>query len=154
MNYILTRLRLQDHVRKTLCRMCRVELVKDIGPHFVDEHGDPDTLPSHLFDPKTDYCQPCPHLTAPLDEQTAWVPTFLLRFRKTIPTGDSELSNALRALSDYDVLVLLHDGPFKSAQSSWKRQQNTDSDIEEMRAKARRYSRADRVSVCSCRQTM
>lgn len=148
---MLTCLRPQDHARQTMCRIVRVDKINNMGPHFVDEHGNPDTLPAHAYDPITDYCQPYPHLTAALTRQTAWIPTYILRFIKTIPNNQSEVSRELLQLSEYDIVVLLYDGPFKSAQSSWIKKQKTDMEVKEMCTNSRRYARADRVSVCSCR---
>ena len=129
--------------------MCRVDQAKDIGPHFEDEHGEPDTLPVQFRDPVTGYCQPYPHLGKPLTKQTAWVPTYVLRFRKTIPSDNGDVSKALHAMSDLEIVTLLHDGPFKSAQNEWTRAKRTKDEIKEMQDNARRHSRADRVSVCS-----
>lgn len=128
--------------------MLGISIAKEVGPHFEDENKKPITLPDHARDPKTGYCRPYPHLTQALTKQMEWVPTYINRFQKTIPEGKSELSLALKDLSDFQIVVLLHDGPFKSAQNAWKQKAKTDAQIAEMQEEARRGIRAERVSVC------
>ncbi|QRV94933.1 hypothetical protein RhiJN_22951 [Ceratobasidium sp. AG-Ba] len=111
---------IKEHVRVTWYRMLGITSAKGVRPHFEDDFSEPDTLPAKFLDPETNYCQPFPHWSASLTKQTAWVPTYLLRFRSTIPNNESELSNMLRALSDEQILILLHDGPFKTAQTTWR----------------------------------
>jgi hypothetical protein len=82
---------------------------KSVRPYFEDEHGEPDTLPAQFVDPDTNYCQPYPHWKASLTKQVAWVPTYILRFRSTVPKDRSELSSVLHGLSDEQIVVLLHD---------------------------------------------
>ncbi|KAF8594940.1 hypothetical protein BDV93DRAFT_564924 [Ceratobasidium sp. AG-I] len=136
---------LRAHTRDTWYGMLRIAAAKDVGPYFEDANKQPDTLPAQFRD-KTGYCQPYPHLRAPLTKQMIWVPTFMLRFKKTISVGDSEVSKALRDMSDYQIVVLLHDGPFKTAQNEWRRQKLTVAQLDEMRAEARRKMRADRTA--------
>ncbi|KAG9093099.1 hypothetical protein FRC06_011673 [Ceratobasidium sp. 370] len=64
--------------------------------------------------------------------------------QSTITNDRSELSNVLRNLSDEQIIVLLNDGPFKSAQAAWRDLRKTDVEIEVMRSNARRYQRCDR----------
>lgn len=126
--------------------MLGITASKEIRPYFEDEYGEPDTLPTQFVDPDTRYCRPYPHWKCPLTKQVAWVPTFLLRVRSTIPKDDSDVSNMLRNLSDEQIVTLLNDGPFKSAQTAWRDMKRTDVEIEAMRSSARRYQRVDRVS--------
>jgi hypothetical protein len=119
---------------------------RDIRPPFEDEFGEPDTLPAQFVDPDTHYCQPYPHWKWPLTKQVAWIPTYVLRFKTTIPKDQSDLSAVLRNLSDEHIIILLNDGPFKSAQAAWRDLKKSDADIEIMRSSARRYQPVDRVS--------
>lgn len=125
--------------------MLNIQAAKSIRPYFEDEYGEPDTLPEQFIDPETKYCQPYPHWKAPLTKQAAWVPTYILRFRSTISNDQSDLSILLRNLSDEQIIVLLSDGPFKSAQTAWRDLKKTDQELEAMRSNARRYQRAERV---------
>jgi hypothetical protein len=125
--------------------MLGITAAKSIRPYFEDEHGEPDTLPGQFIDPDTNYCQPYPHWKASLIKQLAWIPTYILRFRSTIPNDRSDLSNMLRGLSDEQIVILLHDGPFKSAQTAWRDMRKTDTELETMRAEARRYRRTDKA---------
>ncbi|KAG9084987.1 hypothetical protein FS749_004775 [Ceratobasidium sp. UAMH 11750] len=135
---------LKEHARNTFYRMLGISAAKSIRPYFEDDLGEPDTLPTQFVDPATKYCQPYPHWKAPLTKQVSWIPTFLLRFRSTIPNDQSDRSVLLHSLSDEQIIILLHDGPFKSAQTAWREMKKTDEEVEAMRASARRYQRADR----------
>lgn len=125
--------------------MLGISAAKAIQPYFEDEHNEPDTLPTQFIDPETKYCQPYPHWKASLTKQVAWIPTYILRFRSTIPNNRSELSTLLKSLSDEQIVVLLNDGPFKTAQTVWRDMKKTDEELEIMRANARKYQRTDRV---------
>ncbi|KAG8697373.1 hypothetical protein FRC08_006568 [Ceratobasidium sp. 394] len=138
---------LKEHARTTFYRMLGISAAKAIHPYFENQYGEPDTLPARFIDPETNYCQPYPHWKAPLSKQVAWVPTFLLRFRSTIPHDGSELSALLRNLSDEQIIILLNDGPFKSAQTAWRDMKKTDEELEAMRSNARRYHRAERKAI-------
>lgn len=126
--------------------MLGITAAKSIRPYFEDEHGEPDTLPSQFVD-DSNYCQPYPHWKVSLIKQVAWVPTYVLRFRSTIPNDGSQLSNLLHGLTDEQIVVLLNDGPFKSAQTAWREMKKTDTELEAMRAEARRYRRTDKVAI-------
>ncbi|KAF8598962.1 hypothetical protein BDV93DRAFT_560861 [Ceratobasidium sp. AG-I] len=137
----------KEHARNTFYRMLGITVASDIRPYFEDEYGEPDTLPTQFTDPDTKYCRPYPHWKTPLIKQTAWVPTYILRFKTTIPNDLSELSTMLRSLSDEQILILLNDGPFKSACAAWRNAKKTDLEIEAMRSSARRYQRCDRKAI-------
>ncbi|KAF8604848.1 hypothetical protein BDV93DRAFT_555276 [Ceratobasidium sp. AG-I] len=134
----------KEHARNSFYRMLGIAAASDIRPYFEDSYGEPDTLPSQFVDPDTNYCRPYPHWKTSLAKQPAWVPTYILRFRSTIPNDQSKLSTMLRGLSDEQILVLLNDGPFKSACTAWRNMKKTDTDIEAMRSSARKYQRCDR----------
>lgn len=125
--------------------MLGIQAAKEIRPYFEDRYGEPDTLPEQFIDPETGYCQPYPHWKAQLIKQVAWIPTYVLRFRSTILNDQSELSNRLRSLSDEQIIILLSDGPFKSAQTAWRDMKKSDDELEVMRSCARRYQRVERV---------
>ncbi|KAG8750948.1 hypothetical protein FRC12_012684 [Ceratobasidium sp. 428] len=124
--------------------MLKISAAKEIKPYFEDEYGDPDTLPAQFVDPDTNYCMPYPHWKAPLTKQVAWIPTFIQRFRATIPNDSSELSTILRDLSDEQIVILLNDGPFRTAQSAWRDLKKSDEEIEGMRKYSRKYQRTER----------
>lgn len=126
--------------------MLAITVSREIRPYFEDEYGEPDTLPVQFIDPDTRYCRPYPHWKYPLTKQVAWIPTYILRFKSTIPKDGSDLANVLRNLLDEQIVILLNDGPFKSAQAAWRDMKKTDADVETMRSSARRYQRVDRVS--------
>ncbi|KAG8727999.1 hypothetical protein FRC10_005421, partial [Ceratobasidium sp. 414] len=134
----------KEHARSTFYRMLGIAAAREIRPFFEDDYGEPDTLPVQFVDPDTGYCRPYPHWKMPLTKQVVWIPTYVVRFRSTIPHDRSELSNVLRALSDEQIVILLNDGPFKSAQAAWRDFKKTDTEIEAMRSNARRYQRCDR----------
>ncbi|KAG8727991.1 hypothetical protein FRC10_005422 [Ceratobasidium sp. 414] len=133
----------KEHIRNTFYRMLGIAASREICPFFEDEYGEPDTLPSQFVDPDTNYCRPYPHWKSPLTKQVAWIPTFLLRFKSTIPKDRSDLPNALWNLSDEQIITLLNDGPFKPAQAVWRDMKKTDADIEAMQSSARRYQQVD-----------
>ncbi|KAG9092551.1 hypothetical protein FS749_015622 [Ceratobasidium sp. UAMH 11750] len=135
---------LKEHARTTFYRMLGITAAKAIQPYFEDDFGDPDTLPAQFMDPDTKYCQPYPHWKAPLTKQTAWIPTYILRFRSTIPSDRSELSTLLKSLSEEQIVILLNDGPFKTAQTVWRDMKKSDEELEVMRKNSRRYQRAER----------
>jgi hypothetical protein len=126
--------------------MLSIAAAREIRPPFEDEYGEPDTLPAQFVDPDSGYCRPYPHWKSGLTRQVIWVPTFILRFKATIPNDQSELSITLRGLSDEQIVILLNDGPFKSGQAAWRDMKKTDSEIDTMRSNSRRYQRVDRVS--------
>ncbi|KAB5589706.1 hypothetical protein CTheo_6843 [Ceratobasidium theobromae] len=138
---------LKEHARNTWYRMLGIQAAKEVRPYFEDQYGEPDTLPEQFMDSETKYCQPYPHWKAPLTKQVVWVPTFLLRFRSTIPNDSSELSTCLRGLTDEQIIILLVDGPFKSAQTAWRNLKKTDEELEVMQANARRYQQAERKAI-------
>lgn len=135
----------QEHARNTFYRMLGIAAASEIRPYFEDSYGEPDTLPTQFVDPDTKYCRPYPHWKSSLAKQIAWIPTYILRFRTTTPNDQSELSNVLRNLSDEQILILLNDGPFKSACTAWRNAKKTNLEIEVMRSSARRYQRCDKV---------
>ncbi|KAF8594224.1 hypothetical protein BDV93DRAFT_515951 [Ceratobasidium sp. AG-I] len=119
----------KEHARTTFYRMLGITAAREVRPYFEDEYGEPDTLPAQFVDPDSGYCQPYPHWKAPLTKQAAWVPTFILRFKSTIPNGQSELSNVLQGLSDELITTLLHDGPFKLATTAWRDAKKSDAEV-------------------------
>jgi hypothetical protein len=123
---------------------------KSVCPYFEDEHGEPDTLPAQFINPETGYCQPFLHWQVLLTKQVAWVPTYIMHFRSTVLNDDSDLAKRLWALNDEQIIILLHDGPFKSAQTAWCDLKKSDEDLKQMWVQARRYARVEKVSTCLC----
>ncbi|KAG9085536.1 hypothetical protein FRC07_013350, partial [Ceratobasidium sp. 392] len=141
----------KEHARVTFYRMLDIKSSREVRPWFEDSYGDPDTLPAQFADPDTKYVRPYPHWKLPLTKQVIWVPTYILRFRATIPNDESELSKHLRGLSDEVIVTLLNDGPFKSGSTGWRDGKKTDLEIEELRSHARRYQRGGRKSIVRAR---
>ncbi|KAF8604449.1 hypothetical protein BDV93DRAFT_507761 [Ceratobasidium sp. AG-I] len=134
-------------VQETPGHMTPTTAAKEIGSHFTDKNNKPDTLPVQFVDPVTGYCQPYPHWRAALNKQLSWIPTYILCFRKTISADNTEGSQILCCLTNKQIVMLLHDGPFKSAQTKWRDSQKTAMEIAEMQALARRHARAYWTSV-------
>ncbi|KAG8709885.1 hypothetical protein FRC11_005135 [Ceratobasidium sp. 423] len=134
----------KEHARVAFYHMQKITAARLIRPYFEDEHGEPDTLPAFALDPTTGYCQPYPHWKAPFTKQVPWIPTYIKRFRATIPKDNSDLSQILRDLTDEQIVILLHDGPWRTAVLKWSEMRKTPEEIEGMRSQARRYKRIER----------
>ncbi|QRV93058.1 hypothetical protein RhiJN_21076 [Ceratobasidium sp. AG-Ba] len=142
----------KDHIRTQFYQMIHVRSAKEIRPYFEDQFGKPDTLPSQFADPKTGYIDPCPYWPGTLAAQLEWIPTFLFRVRATIPSDQSDLSATLRKLSDEQILIYLHDGVFKTCQTTWRDARKTPEEIEAGRSIARQYQRRERKGAARGRQ--
>lgn len=123
-----------------------IKQAKDISPPFYDKTGAPDVFPYFAVDPETGYCQPYPDWTSPLTSQPEWVPTYLERFRKTIPNNASTLSKVLRGLSDEEVIASMHDAPFSTARNSRRQTAKSGEALLQMQSEVRQRWRLDRVS--------
>lgn len=126
--------------------MLGIASAKSMCPYSEDKHSEPNTLPSQFVGPDTHYCQPYPHWKTPPTKQVTWIPTYIPRFRATIPNDCGELSTLLCNLSDEQIVTLLHDGPFQLAQTAWRDMKKMDEKVEAMRAEARCYRQVDKVS--------
>ncbi|QRW01093.1 hypothetical protein RhiLY_09224 [Ceratobasidium sp. AG-Ba] len=135
---------IKDHTRKVFYRMLGISAAASVRGYFLNAHGQPDTLPAQFVDPDTLYCRPYPHWGVSMTQQMAWVPTYLAQFRAMVPKDHSELSKVLNGLSDEQVVILLHDGPFKTACTTFKSSQKTEPELAQLRCKARRYQRIER----------
>ncbi|CUA74377.1 hypothetical protein RSOLAG22IIIB_11171 [Rhizoctonia solani] len=135
---------IKDHARTAWYGMLGINAAKDVRPFFVNSNGGLDTLPAFAKDPVTGYCTPYPNWKVSLAKQTAWIPTYLLRFRAIIPNDNNELSRTLRGMTDEQILIVLHDGPWKSARKAWRDLKKSDGEIKVMQSNARRYQRTDR----------
>ncbi|QRV92675.1 hypothetical protein RhiJN_20693 [Ceratobasidium sp. AG-Ba] len=142
----------KDHIRTQFYQMVHIRSAKEIRPYFVDQFGKPDTLPSQFADPKTGYIDPCPYWPGTLAMQLEWLPTFLFRVRATIPNNQSDLSTALRDLSDEQIIVYLHDGVYKTCQTTWRDAKKTPEEIEMGRSVARQYQQRERKGAARGRQ--
>lgn len=71
----------------------------------------------------------------------------MLQFRLTIPNNWSKLSNTLWSLSDKAIIILLHNGLFKSASTAWRNAKKSDKEVELMWSNAWRYQCCNRVSI-------
>ncbi|CCO36143.1 hypothetical protein BN14_10268 [Rhizoctonia solani AG-1 IB] len=135
-------LKQKEHTRDSWYGMIDIECSKDITVYFEHKNGEPDTLPVFFADRQTGYRRPRPHWKESLLKQMEWAPTFLKWFRATIPNNNSELSTLLRSLSDEQIIILLCDGPFKTAATVWRDRKYTDAQIKELRSIERRKHRA------------
>ncbi|QRV95524.1 hypothetical protein RhiJN_23542 [Ceratobasidium sp. AG-Ba] len=135
---------MRDHMRSQFFEMISVPSSKEIRAYFVDEYGKPDTLPSQFADPETGYIQPCPYWPGSLLEQLEWLPTYISRVRMTIPHDQSDLSKALRDLTDEHIVTYLHDGIFRTCQTVWRNMRKTPEQIAASRSHARRYQHKER----------
>ncbi|CCO33671.1 hypothetical protein BN14_07756 [Rhizoctonia solani AG-1 IB] len=109
---------LKDHTRRSWYATIQVESSSEIRVYFEHKNGEPDTLPVFFANPLTGYRRPHPHWKKSLTSQLEWIATYIERFRAMIPNNNSELSSLLRGLSDEQIVILLHDGPFKTAVTS------------------------------------
>ncbi|KAG8707040.1 hypothetical protein FRC09_002066 [Ceratobasidium sp. 395] len=137
----------KEHARNTFYKMLGISAAREIRPFFEDDYGEPDTLPADFVDPDTLYCRPYPHWKLPLTKQVRWIPTFIVRFQTTIPKDDSDTSKLLQSLTVKQIVTLLNDGPFKSAQAAWRSLEKTDLEVSAMQSDARRYQRTEKKSV-------
>ncbi|QRV82089.1 hypothetical protein RhiJN_10104 [Ceratobasidium sp. AG-Ba] len=137
---------LKEHARTRFYRMIGINAAKSIPPHYKDEYGEPDTLPLLFTDPETGYCTPKVHWKAVLTKQLAWVPTYLLWFRSTIPNDKSEVSTVLRSLTDEQIIILLHDGPLRTCQTMFRDKKKSEEELVEMRVQSLEYHRRDKAS--------
>ncbi|CCO36530.1 hypothetical protein BN14_10668 [Rhizoctonia solani AG-1 IB] len=112
---------LKEHTRDSWYGMLEVECSKDITVYFEHKNGEPDTLPLIFVNPQTGYCRPRPHWKKSLLKQLAWIMTFL---------------------SDEQIIILLCDGPFKTATTVWRDRKYTDAQIQELQSIERRKHRA------------
>ncbi|QRW10141.1 hypothetical protein RhiLY_09140 [Ceratobasidium sp. AG-Ba] len=138
-----------EHTRTTLYGLAKIRSANDVQPYYEDEYGQPNTLPEAYFDRATGQGRVFPHWKAPLNKQLAWLPYYLRRFKATIPHDNSELSEALRALRDEEILILLNDGAFKTCCAAWHTitLNKTKDKIEAMKSNARRYQRTERKAI-------
>ncbi|QRV88455.1 hypothetical protein RhiJN_16473 [Ceratobasidium sp. AG-Ba] len=134
----------KEHTRSRFYRMIGITAARFIPPHFENEYGEPDTLPAAFRDHRTGYCTPKIHWKAILPKQIAWVPTFLLWFKCTIPNDGSKLSEVLRSLSDEQIIILLYDGPLKTCQTTFRDMKKTDEEIKAMQVQALKYRHRER----------
>ncbi|QRV79048.1 hypothetical protein RhiJN_07063 [Ceratobasidium sp. AG-Ba] len=123
---------IKDHVRAQFYQMINVSSSKQIRAFFVDEFGQPDTLPAQFADPETGYINPCPYWPGPLSAQTDWIPTYLLRFRSTISNDQSDVS--------------------KTCQTVWRNMRKSPEQLKLDMSSARQYQRRERKAAARGRQ--
>ncbi|QRV88193.1 hypothetical protein RhiJN_16211 [Ceratobasidium sp. AG-Ba] len=134
---------IKDHIRTQFYLMIHISSSKQIRAYFVDKFGNPETLPPQFAHPETGYIDPCPYWPGPLSAQIAWIPTYLLRFRLTIPNDQSDISKTLRNLSDEQIITYLNDGVYRTCQTVWRNMRKTPEELELARSSARRYQRRE-----------
>ncbi|KAG9107919.1 hypothetical protein FRC07_008562 [Ceratobasidium sp. 392] len=121
-------------IRAAFQRTLDIPSTKRIRPVYFKVDGSPDFFPEALKDKKTGYCTPCPHWGRSLSDQVEWIPTYLERFRAMIPKDDDPTSIKLRDLSDRQVIMLMHDGPFNSGQDTWRDMKRNSAAAEKVQA--------------------
>ncbi|EUC60581.1 hypothetical protein RSOL_352520, partial [Rhizoctonia solani AG-3 Rhs1AP] len=121
----------------------RIKWVKDVGPYFEDENGEPDTLPEYFVDPETKRALPCPYWPKALNKQIDWIPTWLEWCKGTISNDSSEISLALRSLTDEEWVCYLHFGPFRTGQQTWRNSKKTEEELQAMRVYQIMYRKAE-----------
>ncbi|KAF8672228.1 hypothetical protein RHS04_07833 [Rhizoctonia solani] len=142
--------RVKEHTQISFYYMCAINAAKNAWPYFEDKHVKPNTLPVEFRDPVTGYCQPFPHWKALLIKQIIWVPTYIQRFKATIPNNGSKLSKKSQALTNEQIVALLVDGPFKTVQALWCSSDKTGEELKQMRATARHYQQSkQKANICS-----
>ncbi|KAG9119635.1 hypothetical protein FRC07_005263 [Ceratobasidium sp. 392] len=134
----------KEHARRVFYCMLGIQAAQHVRAFFEDAHGQPDTLPVQFRDPDTGFIQPYPHWLAPLTRQVAWIPTYISWFKAMIPNDQTALSKTLRDLSDEQIIILLCDGPFKTACAAWRLSKKTEEEMRQMRSETRRYQRGER----------
>ncbi|CAE6438793.1 unnamed protein product [Rhizoctonia solani] len=133
---------LKDHTRRSWYATIDAESSSEIRVYFEHKNGEPDTLPVFFANPLTGYRRPHPHWKKSLASQMEWIATYIERFRAMIPNNNSELSSLLRGLSDEQIVIMLHDGPFKTAVTVWRNRKYTNEDIIRLQSNERRKHRA------------
>ncbi|QRV79854.1 hypothetical protein RhiJN_07869 [Ceratobasidium sp. AG-Ba] len=134
----------KEHARKTMYQMLKIKAIKDIRAPFDNKHRRPDMLPAEFIDPATGSGTPYPDWRAALTSNMAWIPTYILLFRTTVPNDGSEVLTELQSLSDEHIVTYLHNGPYKTAQAHWRNLKKSKDEIDEMRQAAWRYQRTDK----------
>ncbi|EUC63645.1 hypothetical protein RSOL_514380 [Rhizoctonia solani AG-3 Rhs1AP] len=92
-------------------------LTTDATP-FYYKKGRPDFFPTELTN-RNGYCKPYPHWDRPFANNYPWFSVYLSLWRSMIPKDSSAFEMACRGFTDRQILVLLHDGPFKSLVTGW-----------------------------------
>ncbi|KAG9120485.1 hypothetical protein FRC07_004010 [Ceratobasidium sp. 392] len=134
----------KEHPRRVFYCMLGIQAAQHVWAFFEDAYSQPDTLPVQFRDPNTGFIQPYPHWLAPLTRQVAWIPTYISRFKAMIPNDQTALSKTLRDLSDKQIIILLYDGPFKTACAAWRLSKKTEEEMRQMQSETRRYQRGKR----------
>ncbi|KAG9123883.1 hypothetical protein FRC07_013639 [Ceratobasidium sp. 392] len=133
------------HARDVWYHMLDIAAAKEIRPYYLDAYGNHDVFPEQFVDPVTKYCMPFPHWGKTFQKQALWVPTYVNHFIGLIPKGDSELSVLLRGLSHEDIVVLLYNGPWKSALAAWRSANvKTEKELEKMQLNQAIYHQAQK----------
>ncbi|QRV96269.1 hypothetical protein RhiJN_24287 [Ceratobasidium sp. AG-Ba] len=137
----------KEHARNNFYRMLGISCAREVKPYFLDKYGEPDTLPDQFKNPINGYIQPCPNWELSLAKQVIWVPTYVRQFRMSIPKNQTPQAEMLRNLSDEQIIVLLHDGPFRSASTAWRNMKKSDQEVKDMQSNARQYQRCERKAI-------
>ncbi|EUC67638.1 hypothetical protein RSOL_566990, partial [Rhizoctonia solani AG-3 Rhs1AP] len=93
------------------------KLTTDATPVYYKE-GRPDFFPKELTN-RDGYCKPYPHWDISFADNYHWFSVYLSLWRSMVPKDSSAFEMACRGFTDRQLLVLLHDGPFKSLVTGW-----------------------------------
>ncbi|KAG8794352.1 hypothetical protein FRC12_024853 [Ceratobasidium sp. 428] len=122
--------------------MLKILAAEKIKPYFKDKYSNLETLPAQFVDPDTDYHMPYPHWKGPLTKQVAQILMFMQHFCVTIPNN----STILCGLLDEQIVILLNNGPFRTARLAWQELKKSDKEIEGMRKYSWKYQQTKQVS--------
>ncbi|KAG8685513.1 hypothetical protein FRC11_010467, partial [Ceratobasidium sp. 423] len=107
--------------RNVMELMLDIEKVTSGAPAFYYKGSQPDYFLAHLKD-ATGYTKPAPNWTWSFTNNYPWFTTYTDHFKKSVIDDQSAFSAAASEYNDLQMLMLLHDGPFRSLVSAWKRE--------------------------------
>ncbi|KDN34829.1 hypothetical protein RSAG8_12099, partial [Rhizoctonia solani AG-8 WAC10335] len=114
-------------------------------PGFYYQHGQPNYFPDE-FTGDDGYCKPYPRWNKSFADNHHWFSVFITLWRSMVPEDGSEFTVACRKFTDRQILVLLHDGPFKSLAVGWNQEnpaEHTEGSEVEKNAKKRGAARLE-----------
>ncbi|CCO36812.1 hypothetical protein BN14_10958 [Rhizoctonia solani AG-1 IB] len=134
----------QSLTRQVAKSMLGVKKFASPLPPFYYKDNQPDFFPAELK--KDGFGMPSPHWNLTFAENYYWFSTFILLFKRIIPNDGSPFAAACRELTDYQILILLHDGPFSSLVAAWRKENRSGLVVKEEsdeKAKKREVSRVE-----------
>ncbi|KAG8757620.1 hypothetical protein FRC11_004411 [Ceratobasidium sp. 423] len=111
--------------RTVVKSMLGVKKLTEDAPPFYYKNGQPDFFPDQFKD-ATDYCRPFPHWDKSFANNYPWFSTYIDHFKRMSPDDGTAFATACKMFTDRQILVFLHDGPYSSLVSGWKRENGRD----------------------------